>query len=88
VLPFKKGIFNLAQKFGIPIVPVSIVGSYQFFQTGNWLLYPGKIFVYLHDTIDTSKVSRGEVEALRQQVQDIVARPVEESIGDWKRQGI
>ncbi len=57
VQPFKKGIFNLAQKFGVPIVPVSIVGSYQFFQTGNWMLYPGKITVYLHDTIDTSKVS-------------------------------
>src|SRR5208282_2462437 len=52
---FKKGIFNLAQKFGVPIVPMSIVGSYQFFQTGNWMLYPGKITVYLHDTIDTSQ---------------------------------
>jgi len=39
---FKKGIFNIAQKFGTPIVPVSVVGSFQFFQTGNWMLYPGK----------------------------------------------
>ena len=53
VQPFKKGIFRIAQKFGIPIVPMSIVGSYQFFQTGNWMLYPGKITVYLHDTIET-----------------------------------
>jgi hypothetical protein len=43
--------------------------------------------VYLHDTIDTSKVARGEVDALRQRVQDIVAQPVEESIKNWKRQG-
>jgi 1-acyl-sn-glycerol-3-phosphate acyltransferase len=77
---FKKGIFNIAQKFGTPIVPVSVVGSFQFFQTGNWMLYPGKITVYLHDTIDTTKISRGEVDALRQQVQDIVAAPVEESL--------
>jgi 1-acyl-sn-glycerol-3-phosphate acyltransferase len=87
VQPFKKGIFNLAQKFGVPIVPVSIVGSFEFFQTGNWMLYPGKITVYLHDTIDTTKVSRGEVDALRQSVQDIVAQPVEESLRNWKRQG-
>jgi 1-acyl-sn-glycerol-3-phosphate acyltransferase len=87
VQPFKKGIFNLAQKFGVPIVPVSIVGSFEFFQTGNWMLYPGKITVYLHDTIDTTKVSRGEVDALRQSVQDIVAQPVEESLKTWKRQG-
>lgn len=77
---FKKGIFNIAQKFGTPIVPVSVVGSYQFFQTGNWMLYPGKITVYLHDTIDTGQVTRGEVDALRQRVQEIVAAPVEESM--------
>jgi 1-acyl-sn-glycerol-3-phosphate acyltransferase len=80
VHPFRKGIFNLAQKFGVPIVPVSIVGSFEFFQTGNWMLYPGKIKVYLHDTIDTSRVRRGDVDALRQRVQDIVAQPVEESL--------
>jgi 1-acyl-sn-glycerol-3-phosphate acyltransferase len=80
VQQFKKGIFNLAQKFGAPIVPVSIVGSYQFFQTGNWILHPGKITVYLHDTIDTSQLGRGEVDALRQRVQDIVAGPIEESL--------
>ena len=87
VQAFKKGIFNLAQKFGVPIVPVSIVGSYEFFQTGNWMLYPGKITVYLHDTIDTSKVERGEVDALRQRVQDIVAQPVEESIEEPETSG-
>jgi 1-acyl-sn-glycerol-3-phosphate acyltransferase len=77
---FKKGIFNLAQKSGVPIVPMSIVGSYQFFQTGNWMLYPGKITVYLHDTIHTSQITRGELDALRRRVQDIVAAPVEESL--------
>lgn len=80
VKEFKKGIFNLAQKFGTPIVPMSIVGSYQFFQTGNWILYPGKITVYLHDTIETSAVSRGEIDALRKRVQDIVTAPVEDSL--------
>ncbi len=84
VQPFKKGTFNLAQKFGVPIVPMSIVGAYEFFQTGNWMLYPGKITVYLHDTIDTSKIDRAEVEALRQRVQDIVAAPVEESLKDFE----
>jgi 1-acyl-sn-glycerol-3-phosphate acyltransferase len=86
--PFKKGIFNLAQKFGVPIVPVSIVGSYEFFQTGNWMLYPSKITVHLHDTIETSNIGRSDVEALRQRVQDIVAAPVEESMKNCKPQGV
>jgi 1-acyl-sn-glycerol-3-phosphate acyltransferase len=80
VHPFKKGIFNIAQKFGVPIVPMSIVGSYGWFQTGNWMLYPGKITVYLHDTIDTASVGRTEIEALRERVQKIVATPVEERL--------
>jgi 1-acyl-sn-glycerol-3-phosphate acyltransferase len=80
VQEFKKGIFGMVQKFGVPIVPMSIVGSYQFFRTGHWMLHPGKIIVYLHDTIDTAKIDRGEVDALRQRVQEIVAEPVEESL--------
>jgi 1-acyl-sn-glycerol-3-phosphate acyltransferase len=80
VQEFKKGIFGLAQKFGIPIVPVSIVGSYQFFQTGNWMLFPRKITVYLHDTIETKDLGRGAVDDLRLRVQEIVAKPVEEDL--------
>lgn len=83
VKELKKGIFNLAQKFGVPIVPMSITGSFQFFRTGNWMLYPGKITVYLHDTIETSGIRRSEVDALRQRVHDIVARPVEESLREF-----
>ncbi len=86
VQPFKKGIFNIAQKFGLPIVPVSIVGSYEFFQTGSWMLYPGKITVYVHDTIETAagRPNLRGAEALRQRVQTIVAEPVEEALKSWK----
>jgi 1-acyl-sn-glycerol-3-phosphate acyltransferase len=80
VQPFKKGIFNLAQRLGIPIVPVSMVGSYQFFQTGHWMLHPEKITVHIHDTIDTTRIARAEVDALRQRVQEIVSKPVEASL--------
>ena len=80
VQEFKKGIFGLAQKFGVPIVPVSVVGSYQFFQTGNWMLFPRKITVYLHDTIETKDIGRGAVDDLRLRVQEIVAKPVEDDL--------
>jgi len=88
VREFKKGIFNLAQKFGAPIVPMSIVGSFEFFRTGDWMLYPGKITVYLHDTIETSGMSRADVDALRRGVQEIVAAPVEELRENRKPQGV
>ncbi len=80
VQDFKKGIFSIAQRLGVPIVPMSIVGSHQFFQTGSWILHPGKITVYLHDTIDTSTVQRSSLDDLKRRVRDIVAAPVEQSM--------
>ena len=85
VQPFKKGTFKLAHKYQIPITPMSIVGSYEFFQTGNWMLYPGKITVILHDTIDTAQVARTDAATLCERAQEIVAAPVEEALKGWKR---
>jgi 1-acyl-sn-glycerol-3-phosphate acyltransferase len=85
---FKKGIFRIAQRFAAPIVPMSIVGAYEFFQTGNWMLHPGKITVYLHDTIDTSVFGPGDVEQLRRRVQEIVAAPVEERLKEEDAQEV
>jgi len=76
--PFRKGIFGMAQKFGVPIVPMSIVGSYEFFRTGHWMLHPSKITVILHDTIETKEIGRDEVDVLRDRVHAIVSAPIEE----------
>jgi 1-acyl-sn-glycerol-3-phosphate acyltransferase len=77
---FQKGVFRLAQQFGVPIVPMSIVGSFEFFRTGHWMLHPGKIIVYLHDTIETAGLGPGDADALRERVRAIVAAPVEEAL--------
>jgi len=80
VQEFKKGVFKLAQRFGVPIAPMSIVGSYEFFRTGQWMLHPGKITVYMHDTIETSEAGPADVDELRQRVWEVVSAPVEEAM--------
>lgn len=85
VQPFKKGIFSLAHKYRISITPMSILGSYEFFQTGNWMLYPSKITVLLHPTIEAAQVAQADPAALCETVQKIVAAPVEESLQSRKR---
>lgn len=80
--PFHKGVFRLAIQFGVPIVPMSIVGSYEFHRTGDWMLYPGKITVYLHDTIETKGMRKEQATELRDRVQAIVAAPVEAHIAE------
>ncbi len=77
--PFQGGVFRLAQELGAPIVPMSIVGSYEFFRTGHWMLHPGKITVQLHPTIETSSLGRRDVDALRERVHAVVSTPVEDA---------
>lgn len=78
---FQDGGFRVAQQLGVPIVPVSLVGSFQHFRTGQWMLWPGKITVYLHDTIETKGLRKEDVPALRDRVRRIISEPVEASLG-------
>lgn len=73
---FELGAFRLAQQHGIPLVPVSIVGSYRHHATGSWMFWPAQITVHLHDTIDPSDLSKEDVPALRDRIHAIVSAPV------------
>jgi 1-acyl-sn-glycerol-3-phosphate acyltransferase len=77
---FQDGGFRVAQQLGIPIVPVSLVGSFQHHRTGHWMVWPAKIKVHLHDTIETKGMTKEDVPALRERVREIIAAPVEESL--------
>lgn len=77
---FQDGGFRLAQQLGVPIVPVSLVGSYQFHSTGDWMLRPSTIEVHLHDTIETKGLKKEDVPALRDRIHAIIAKPIELSL--------
>jgi 1-acyl-sn-glycerol-3-phosphate acyltransferase len=76
---FKNGVFRMALQTGTPIVPVSVVGSFEFNNKLGWGLRPGPIAVYIHDTIETANLDKErDLGALRDRVREIVARPVDE----------
>lgn len=77
---FQEGPFRMALQFGTPIVPVSIVGSFEFNRKTNWMLRSAKITVYLHDVIETSGLDKKSAGELRDRVQAIVAAPVDAHI--------
>ena len=77
--PFHVGFFRLAIRLGCPIVPVSIVGAYEFSRKGSWLMRPSTIVVHLHDTIETSGLTRADAEALMTRTRRIVSDPVDQS---------
>ncbi len=75
---FSPGVFRMAIQFGYPIVPMSIIGAFEFSRKGDWKLFPSKITVQMHDTIETAGLSKNDVEALMNRAQAIVARPVDD----------
>src|SRR3989441_11734045 len=77
---FQDGGFRVAQQLGIPIVPVSLVGSFQHHRTGHWMLWPGKITIHLHDTMETMGLSKQDVPALGERVRAIISAPVEAAL--------
>jgi 1-acyl-sn-glycerol-3-phosphate acyltransferase len=80
VRPFHKGIFRMVRDLGYPIVPMSIVGSFEFNHKGSWRLRPSTIVVHLHDTIETKDLTDEEIEALPERIYQIVSGPVHEAM--------
>ncbi len=77
--PFEDGGFRLAMQLGVPIVPVTLDGSIRHLRTDDWILHPTTITVWLHDTIDTSKMNKEDVPALKERVRQAIAGPLEAS---------
>jgi len=84
---FQDGVFRVAQQLEIPIVPVSIVGAIRHHRTGHWMFWPATITVHLHESIDTTGMSKEEVPELRRRVRELVQRPVEEALARDGSQG-
>jgi 1-acyl-sn-glycerol-3-phosphate acyltransferase len=61
----------------VPIVPVSLVGSFHHFRTGDWILRPTTITVHLHDTIETAGLKKEDLAALRERIRQEISGPVE-----------
>jgi 1-acyl-sn-glycerol-3-phosphate acyltransferase len=78
VTEFQDGAFRLAQQLEVPIVPVSIVGSFKHHRTGHWMFWPTEIQVVLHSTIDTTNLNKEDVPGLRDRVKEKIAQPIEE----------
>ncbi len=80
--PFHDGVFRMAQDFGTPITPVSIVGAFTFNRKTSWILRPSTILVWFHDTIETDGYSKRDIPELRNKVWRAVAGPVHSAMGE------
>jgi 1-acyl-sn-glycerol-3-phosphate acyltransferase len=64
--PFKRGAFVVAMRAGVPIVPVSLVGTHKVMRKGEWRIRPGEVIVRFGPAVDASPYTvdrRAELQA-------------------------
>jgi 1-acyl-sn-glycerol-3-phosphate acyltransferase len=77
---FKGGGIMLAMQAGLPIVPISVVGSRHVMKKGELTTRPGRVRLVVHDpieTVATPEPSTTEVRALANRARALIAPPVE-----------
>jgi 1-acyl-sn-glycerol-3-phosphate acyltransferase len=72
--PFKRGAFNLAVKAGVPVVPLTVNGSFSLLPKGTAVVHPGGIELVLEDPIPLSGDGKEEELRLMEAVRTAIER--------------
>jgi 1-acyl-sn-glycerol-3-phosphate acyltransferase len=73
--PFKRGPFNLAVKAGIPVVPLTINGTYRILPKGTLRIHPGTITLVVDRAIPPPATDGRDAELqLRDEVRAVIER--------------
>jgi 1-acyl-sn-glycerol-3-phosphate acyltransferase len=76
MMDFKPGSLKLAVKAGVPIVPFTIKNTYKVYEEHN-RIKKAQVSITFHEPIDTSQLSRDEINALHVTVRDIIKTTLE-----------
>jgi 1-acyl-sn-glycerol-3-phosphate acyltransferase len=74
---FKGGSFFLALESGLPVVPLSVVGSRHVMLKGRLATYPGHVRLIVHPPIDTTGLSGRDAREFAERVREIIAPDAE-----------
>ena len=69
---FKPGSFKLATKTKVPIVPVTICGSYKLMEQNNNRIKPADVYITVHPIVCTKDLSQDELTQLPKNVFDTI----------------
>jgi 1-acyl-sn-glycerol-3-phosphate acyltransferase len=70
---FKGGSFVVALQAGLPVVPISVVGSRHVMFRGELTVRPGRVTVIVHDPIETANVPRDAAREFAATVREVIA---------------
>lgn len=74
---FKKGAFKLALDLGLPILPITIIGTKDILPTGTVNLKPGCAQMIIHKPIDIQQYNEDQMKEIIQVARDIIAGPIQ-----------
>lgn len=72
---FKKGAFKLALDLGLPILPITIIGTKDVLPTGTIALRPGKASMIIHEPIEIHDHNDESIKGLMDKARSIIASP-------------
>lgn len=78
--PFKRGAFKLAFDLGLPILPVTLIGTKDILPADSFNILPGKVQMVIHKPIDITKYSEADVRKLMDEVSEIISKPLKKNI--------
>jgi 1-acyl-sn-glycerol-3-phosphate acyltransferase len=77
---FKGGSILLAMQAGLPLVPISVIGSRHVMKKGELTTRPGQVMLLVHDPIETAgnaEPTPAQIRELAEQVRDVIRPAVE-----------
>lgn len=79
---FKGGSFYLALEAGLPVVPLSVIGSRHVMLKGRLATYPGHVTLVVHEPIDTAGMAGIDAKAFAERVRQIIRPEAESDVVD------
>lgn len=76
---FKKGSLKLGTKAGVPIVPVTIDGTYRILEANKGKMIPGTVKITVDKPIIASELTKDEQNNLIVTIRNIIAKNLEEN---------
>lgn len=74
--PFKKGAFRMALDLGLPILPMTIIGTRDVLPPNSRDLRPGRARLVIHEPIPVAGLGEADVPALMDRVRAVIAGPL------------
>jgi 1-acyl-sn-glycerol-3-phosphate acyltransferase len=81
VARFKGGSFYVALEAGLPVVPLSVIGSRHVMLKGRLTSYPGEVRLVVHEPIDTSGMVGADAKEFGERVRRLIAPDAESDLG-------